>query len=200
MASGNLKLIYFGAFAGRVGPIVDALKIGKIAYEFEGLDYPTFGAQKAAGRFPLGSVPVLQIGDGPLIPQSNAILRYAGKLSGLYPEDKEEALFVDVFLDGIEESLNGLANKGSPEELKAIREKISAEDIPKHLSAFEKLIGPGGRFVVADKHTVADLKLLNVINLVQSGFLDHLSLDLAAYPKLSTWFGNYSTYYKSLNL
>ena len=36
---------------------------------------------------------------GKIITQSASLARYAGKLSGLYPENPEEALEVDEFVD-----------------------------------------------------------------------------------------------------
>jgi glutathione S-transferase len=201
MAGSGIKLVYFQGLKGRAGAITDAFQIGKIPYEYEGVDFPTFGAQKAAGRFPLGSVPVIQVGDSELIPQSNAILRFAGRRAGLYPDDLVDALKVDAILDSTEESLKNLSNRGNgPEELKAIREKISAEDIPKFFRYFEKVAPAEGDFLVGQKHTVADLKLYHLIALLQSGRLDHLTLDLAAYPKVHGWYTRYSAFHAGLHL
>lgn len=72
------------------------------AYEDKRISFPEFGALKASGVFPFGSVPVLDI-DGERFAQSCAILRYVGKLAGLYPEDPVAALRVDMALDSIEE-------------------------------------------------------------------------------------------------
>ena len=49
--------------------------------------FDTFRGMKASGELPYGTLPVLVV-DGAqkrTIAQSNAILRYAGKLGGLYP-------------------------------------------------------------------------------------------------------------------
>jgi prostaglandin-H2 D-isomerase / glutathione transferase len=71
-------------------------------YEDKRLPFPEFGAQKAAGAFPFKSVPVLDIG-GERYAQSGAILRYVGKLAGLYPEDPVAALRVDMAMEAMEE-------------------------------------------------------------------------------------------------
>lgn len=72
------------------------------AFDDKRIPFPEFGALKAAGAFPFGSVPVLDIGTERFA-QSGAILRYAGKLAGLYPVDAVAALRVDMAIDTIEE-------------------------------------------------------------------------------------------------
>ena len=72
------------------------------AFEDKHISFADFGTKKAAGEFPLGSIPVLDVA-GERFAQSNAILRYAGKLTGLYPEDPIAAMRVDMVLDTIEE-------------------------------------------------------------------------------------------------
>lgn len=52
--------------------------------------------------FPFGSMPVLDIGEERFA-QSGAIIRYVGKLAGLYPEDPVAALRVDMVIDTMEE-------------------------------------------------------------------------------------------------
>ncbi|CAM9153105.1 unnamed protein product, partial [Ectocarpus fasciculatus] len=58
-----------------------------------------FLAMKEAGRLPFGQVPVMDIGDGTMIGQSAAIMRYLGKKTGLYPSDDVVAALVDSIID-----------------------------------------------------------------------------------------------------
>ena len=44
-------------------------------------------AAKAAGRLPFGKAPVLELADGRLLPESNAILLWLGRDTALIPED-----------------------------------------------------------------------------------------------------------------
>lgn len=44
-------------------------------------------AAKAAGRLPFGKAPVLELDDGRLLPESNAILCWLGEGSALVPQD-----------------------------------------------------------------------------------------------------------------
>jgi glutathione S-transferase len=71
-------------------------------YEDVRLSFPEFGAKKAAGAFTFGSVPVIDVGSERFA-QSGAILRYVGKLSGLYPVDILAAMRTDVVIDALEE-------------------------------------------------------------------------------------------------
>jgi len=56
-------------------------------------------------KTPFGGMPTLLI-DGKLISQCNAILRYYGKQTGLYPQDNFEALLVDEILYAVEDVLS----------------------------------------------------------------------------------------------
>ncbi|WP_411024211.1 hypothetical protein, partial [Salmonella sp. s58408] len=47
---------------------------------------------------PNGQLPILEV-DGYVLPQSMAILRYVGRLGGLYPSDDLEAAKCDAVLD-----------------------------------------------------------------------------------------------------
>lgn len=80
-----------------------------------------FLAMKEAGRLPFGQVcctnctlpgstilflcgtqvPVMDIGDGTMIGQSAAIMRYLGKKTGLYPSDDVVAALVDSIIDHV---------------------------------------------------------------------------------------------------
>eukprot|EP01091_Cochliopodium_minus_P021198 TRINITY_DN95_c0_g3_i2.p1 TRINITY_DN95_c0_g3~~TRINITY_DN95_c0_g3_i2.p1 ORF type:complete len:117 (+),score=25.89 TRINITY_DN95_c0_g3_i2:72-422(+) len=84
----NLKITYFNA-EGRAEPIRLALFIGGIEFDDERIDFPEL--QKRKPNLPFGSLPVLTTGEGEIIAQSNAVLRYAGRLAKLYPQDNLQA-------------------------------------------------------------------------------------------------------------
>ena len=90
------KLTYFPlpgrAFATRVAMFK---LFGKDGWVDERVDFAKFGEMKAAGAFPLGSLPVLTLPDGRMICQSAAIASWAGRQCGLLPSDPLEALLVD---------------------------------------------------------------------------------------------------------
>ena len=93
----SLKLYYFD-LGGRAEPIRMALTLGKIPFEDIRVTREEHMKMKGEGKWPCGQIPVLEV-DGKMLPQSNAILRYAGKLSGFYPEDAWMAAQCDAALD-----------------------------------------------------------------------------------------------------
>ena len=55
-----------------------------------------------------GGLPCLELDDGSFVTQSNAMLRYAGKKSGLYPKDDKKAMVVDMAIDILSDILNSM--------------------------------------------------------------------------------------------
>ena len=90
------KLTYFDFDGGRGEPVRIALHAAGIEFEDERLSFEEFGEMRHTLRF--SSLPALEI-DGNPVTQSNAILRYIGKMAGLYPEDDLQALYCDEVLD-----------------------------------------------------------------------------------------------------
>ena len=72
-----LKLSYFAGVYGRGESIRMLLAHKKVQYEKDDMDFPTFGARKAAGEFICGQVPVWWQ-DGKQYNESKAILRFIG--------------------------------------------------------------------------------------------------------------------------
>jgi len=92
------KLTYWN-FGGRAEPIRLAFFIGGVEFNDHRIahaDWPTLKPST-----PFGGIPTLEV-NGVTYGQSNAQLRYAGKLGGLYPADPVEALKVDELLDFVE--------------------------------------------------------------------------------------------------
>ena len=84
----KLKLTYFDipGFGDRLRL---TLAVGGLKFEDERLPsdregYAEVARRRAAGLLPFGQVPVAEI-DGKMFAQSNALLRYFGRLAGLYP-------------------------------------------------------------------------------------------------------------------
>src|SRR5262245_54167499 len=129
----ELRLRYF-PFPGRAGAIRDTLRIGRIPFEDVQVPAERFTEQKARGELPFGSLPILDVvTDGARVTsaQSNAILRYAGRLAGLYPvDDPLRALKVDEAMD-VAEDLYHLIGPSIGEQDVARRmamRKVLAED------------------------------------------------------------------------
>lgn len=137
---------------------------------------------------PYGSVPVMTI-DGKVAAQSYSLLRYVGKLTGLYPEDPLAALKVDEILDTLEDLGNAYRrHKGDGKEnTEKKREVMSKEELPRYFGGLEKrleMFGEGG-CAVGKCMTIADLALTTNILSCKSGFVgDIVSMDaLDGYPR-----------------
>ena len=151
----KLKLTYFDFHGGRGEPARLALSISGIPFEDDrvaGADWPTRKPDT-----PFGALPVLEV-DGQTLAQSNAINRYVGKLTDLYPADAWQAALCDEVMEAVED-ING--------------------PLPFYLTRLQqRLETKGGRYFAADRLTVADLKVFVLIRQLKSGVLDHVPADL----------------------
>lgn len=143
--------------------------------------------------------------DGQEYAQSNAILRYCGKLSGLYPEDPKEALFADEIIDMFEDAMLCVFRyKGDDKEaLKADRKKVVEVDFPSFFGGLEKRLGKFGArpWAVGGKISIADLAIYANVHYLCSKrieFIDVTSVEryeklmrifhaVESHPKVSEW-------------
>ena len=197
----KLRLRYF-PFPGRAGAIRDALRIGGIAFEDAHVPPDRFGALKASGELPFGSLPVLDIetrGGRIRAAQSNAILRFVGRQAGLYPGEDLPALKVDEALDLGEELYHLLTPSMAEENAErrmAMRKVLAEETLPLWIGFFEHLLVANGRtgFVVGDALTVADLKLHWIADKLTNGSLDGIpTTSLDRFPAVTAWRNNVAT-------
>jgi glutathione S-transferase len=100
----RLKLVYF-AFAGRSAPMRVACEVACVPLEFEGLTFDEWEtANPDRERFPLGTLPVLEVVRGQggakhVMSESMAINQYIGDLTGFNPSDVfERAIAAEVEL------------------------------------------------------------------------------------------------------
>ena len=197
----SLHLRYF-PFPGRAGAIRDAFNIGKIEFEDSHVPPQEFRTRRAAGEFPFGGLPVLDVEttSGKLCSaQSNAILRFAGRLSGLYPDDDPiRALKVDEALD-LGEDINNLIGPSIHEQDEsrkmAMRKELAEVTLPFWGDCFERLLVANGRtgFIVGNSLTVADLKLYWIFDWLTSGILDGIPVTLFdQYATVMAWRKNIS--------
>ncbi|MEI8156530.1 MAG: glutathione S-transferase family protein [Burkholderiales bacterium] len=174
----QLKLSYFDFHGGRAEPIRLALAIGGIAFEDHRFTFPEFAEVRKT--VPFGQVPVLHV-DGVQVTQSDAMLRYAGKLSGLYPTDTYQALLCDEVAYVVEEASVKLGPSFSMkgDEQKAARVALVNGSMPKYLGWLQsQLAAHGGEYFADNRLTVADLKVFVDVRGLNSGRLDHVPTDL----------------------
>jgi len=192
----KLRLRYF-PFPGRAGPIRDTLQIGGIDFEDEHIPPAQFRERRAAGEFPFGGLPVMDVETDAgkfCVSQSNAILRYAGRLTGLYPErDPLLALKVDEALgmgEDVSQSLSPTFHEQDNERKMAMRKVLAEETLPYWADCFERLLqaNGGNGFIVGNDLTVADLKLYWIIDFLTNGSLDGIPTSLVdGYPGITAW-------------
>jgi glutathione S-transferase len=174
----KLKLTYFDFDGGRGEPARLALFIGGVPFEDQRIgvkDWPTF-----RDKTPFLAMPILEV-DGKPVTQSNSILRYAGKLIGLYPKDEWQAFLCDEVMDACEDIGTRLGNTiNLPDAAKkTAREELSAERIPRYLAQLQaRLQAAGGEYFVDGRLTVADLKVFGLTRWLRSGALDYIPKDI----------------------
>ncbi|MBC3869462.1 glutathione S-transferase [Undibacterium oligocarboniphilum] len=174
----QLKLTYFDFHGGRGEPVRLALAIGGVAFEDHRFAYPEFADVRQTA--PFGQVPVLEV-DGVKVTQCDAMLRYAGKLAGLYPTDPLQALYCDEVSFVVEEAgiKIGPTFRMTGEEQKAARLALVNGSMSVYLRWLEQqLLAHGGEYFADGRLTVADLKVFVDIRALNSGRLDHVPTDL----------------------
>lgn len=170
----QLTLTYFDFHGGRAEPARLAFAIGGIAFEDKRFAFPEFAEVRK--QTPFGQVPTLHV-DGVQVTQSDAITRYAGKLSHLYPTDPYQALLCDEVLQAMED-LNvklGTSFGMTGEALREAREAFVNGPLSTYLRWLQALLlAHGGEYFADHRLTVADLKVFVFVRGVVSGRLDHV--------------------------
>jgi hypothetical protein len=174
----RFKLTYFDIDGGRGEPIRLALHIGGIDFEDVRLKSPEFREARQSFRFQ--ALPVLEIDRQP-ISQSNALVRYVGKLAGLYPADDLQALYCDEAMDVVED-LNHAVGRTfglQGDAMKQARQELIEGRLATYLKGLDGLLARGGGQFFADgRMTVADLKVFVETRSLAKGVLDHVPTDL----------------------
>ena len=174
----DMKLTYFDFHGGRGEPVRLALSMGAVPFEDDRVavaDWP-----KRKGSTPFGAVPVLHV-DGKTLAQSNAISRYVGKLTGLYPSDFWQAALCDEAMEAVEDVFQQIGPTLflPDEEKKARREALAEGMFPMFLKQLSSnLSDAGGRYFADDRLTIADLKVAMLVRQLTSGMLDYVPTDL----------------------
>jgi prostaglandin-H2 D-isomerase / glutathione transferase len=174
----KLKLTYFDFHGGRGEPARIALSIGGIPFEDERVKGTDWERRKPGT--PFGALPLLEK-DGEILAQSNAINRYVGRLTNLYPSDPWQAALCDEIMEAVEDITNKIAATMflSDEQKKVQRKELVEGPLPFYLARLQqRLEAHGGRYFAGGKLSVADLKVFVLIRQLKSGVLDHVPADL----------------------
>ena len=95
-------LTYLQGMKGLGEGIRLVLHCGSVPFVDERITYTQVKQRRADGLLPCGQVPTLRVG-GRTYCQSAAILRWAGRRAGLYPDCAEEQLRCDMVCDALDE-------------------------------------------------------------------------------------------------
>ncbi|KAJ3279631.1 hypothetical protein HK104_001277 [Borealophlyctis nickersoniae] len=176
-----LKLTYFDA-KGRAEPIRLALYIGNIAFGDNRITESEWLALKPVTLF--GQLPELLVDGKTAIAQSHAILRYAGKLTGLYPWDILEAAQVDMMVDvheDVSRHLTPSIYEKDPAKKRSLRASLIEPTHPFStlLRKVDTVIGDIGLHghTVGNRLTIADLVWYQFVEWVRSGILEGIPKD-----------------------
>eukprot|EP01121_Diplochlamys_sp_Union-15-3_P003872 TRINITY_DN13815_c0_g1_i1.p1 TRINITY_DN13815_c0_g1~~TRINITY_DN13815_c0_g1_i1.p1 ORF type:complete len:201 (-),score=36.11 TRINITY_DN13815_c0_g1_i1:107-709(-) len=169
MAAHPTFVLHYFDFAGRGEPIRQALRLGGVHFTDHRIAFTEWPTVK--GTYPLGSIPVLEV-DGKKLCNSNTILNYVGRYTGLLPEDPFLAAKVDEAMSVAEDIINAVFppyRAAKDEDKPAVAEKIN-KTITEIIKKLETLVvNNGGEWAVGDKFTVADLKLAGLVGMSLSG-------------------------------
>jgi len=174
----RFNLTYFDFNGGRGEPIRIAFHAAGVDFEDHRISFETF--MKTRGDMRFTCLPELEV-DGVTVTQSNSILRYVGKLAGLYPEDDLQALHCDEAMDAVEDLLHQIVHTFGLEgdELKAAREKLADGWISVFIKGLAEILErAGGEYFADNRLTVADLKVFTQVRSLRAGTLDYVPVDL----------------------
>ena len=193
-------LIYLD-IGGLAEPIRLAFKVGLIEFIDRRVTYDEIAQMRAAGYLPNSQVPVLQLDDGSVHGQANAILRYVGKLAGLYPDEYQ--LRIESALETIADIHKSLiplwyshtigrspsdgqflpGTELTPEQQAATLAAVEGVILPARLSQLNRLVMVGGMtgpFICGELPSIADISLCVLVKGLEMGTLcDGLHLHLS---------------------
>jgi glutathione S-transferase len=102
--------LYYFNIPGKGEAIRLACAYGGIPLEDFRMHANEFHDLKVSGKLAFGQVPALEVNGSTMITQSAAIMRYVGKLTGLYPTgDDLYAAKIDMIVDSENDLFMGLA-------------------------------------------------------------------------------------------
>ncbi|XP_077999205.1 uncharacterized protein LOC144452069 [Glandiceps talaboti] len=158
------KLTYFNAKARAE---VTRLIFAAAGVEFEDVrvEFADWPPLKASGKFPFGSLPLLEV-DGCCIAESYAIARFVANECGLAGKTNVDKARVDMIADAVKDladSMYKLMFEKDEAKKKELTDTFLTKTVPTTLSALEKILeanNGGNGFFVGDKLTWADLAFL----------------------------------------
>jgi len=182
---GDFQLVYF--------PIRGRAEIPRLILEEAGATYRNVPVNdedmktlKLSGDLAFGQVPLLRHGDFKLV-QSNAIIRYLGRLFNRYGSDIRERAQIDMILDGCEDLRLKYLNLIYVDQASVASKAKFFTDVAQPWLGHVQLIllknGGGKGFFVGSKLSIADLAMYEELDKVSRLYPDVMS----SYPLLKAF-------------
>lgn len=159
-----------------------------------------FLAMKEGSRLPFGQVPMLEVDGKIAMVQSSAIMRYLGKLSGLYPmQDHVLAQKVDSIMDQANDVFMGstvltyglrYAIELTPEGKEKGYEHFNETVLPEHLKRAERVIESSstGWFAGTEEPSPADFVwYCSLVNMAAKKEISEKNKTLESFPLLKAF-------------
>ena len=149
-----------------------------------------FTTMKEDGKLPYGQVPLLIVDEKNYIAQSASIMRYLGKLSGLYPSDPFKAALVDSIIDEENDLFAALTCSRYRDRfgfgclddstVATVRADLNNVVLPRHLKFFQDLLSKSSTGWLADTQnpTIADFIVVPRMQWLAGGNNDGISLTI----------------------
>ncbi|XP_062612153.1 glutathione S-transferase 3-like [Saccostrea cucullata] len=164
------KLMYFEV-KGRAEVI--RLALTAAGQEFEDKRFTREEWLKVKPTIPQNQLPCLQV-DGRIIPQSRAILRYVGRVFGLYGENIDESTQIDVIIganDDFFKVVMGVYYEKDETKQAELKKDLEETKLPQFFKLMEGILkenNGGDGFFVGNKMTIADLLIFDTADQVGS--------------------------------
>eukprot|EP01069_Polyplicarium_translucidae_P005091 Polyplicarium_translucidae@DN2720_c0_g1_i1.p3 len=172
-----MKLHYWN-LGVRAYPIRCGLHMAKVEYE-----NVTIGPSDLE-KFPMRSVPVLELDDGKRICQTAAIMEYLGTVTHLVPKDNYlHAKHLELIggMDDLFARILPTVMERDAEKRAALRVGVVDFMQRRWLPCIDALVASNkskAGFAVCDELTFADLWLSNTVEIFKRGFYDHVPKDI----------------------
>ena len=178
MAVPSLQLIYLDHHYWRAECARVALFMAGIPFDDARMDY---NGMYSSGALTFGTFPALVVGGKGVLNQTQAIARYVGHLTNMYPSDPFLAAKCDEAIDcltDISDLVTDTMQERDPKRKIAWRQALVAPDgrMTMLLNGLETLLRQNGAqpvpFVAGNSLTVADLAIWRAVGWISSGVID----------------------------
>ena len=188
----QLKLVYLDHHYWRAECARVALHMKGIPFEDARMSYEEM---YASGALTFGTFPALVVGGKGVLNQTQAIARYVGQLTKLYPADPFLSCKCDEAIDGltdVSDLVTATMQERNPQRKVQWRQALTAPDgrMTMVLRGLERLLEQNGRspvpYVAGTTLTVADLAVWRAVGWLSSGVLDGIPATYVqqTFPKL----------------